>query len=304
MITVEDLTKRYGEKTAVDGASFRVPPGRVTGFLGPNGAGKSTTLRVLLGLDHPTSGRALVDGVPYRAHRAPLRVVGSHLDGRAFHPGRSARQHLLSLARANGIRAARVDECLEAVGIARVARRRTAGFSLGMGQRLGIAAALLGDPRAVVLDEPANGLDSDGVSWVRGLLRDLAAEGRTVLITSHLLAEVQQSASHVIVMGRGRVLADCPIGEFVAGPTRTVVLRTPDGALLGRLGQFLPDTRLEGDPADPGVVRVHGAGAAQVGEAAHAAGVRVHHLAAERVTLEAAYRRVTEQDVEYPAGRS
>ena len=301
MITFEHLTKRYGATTAVDDLSLAVRPGKVTGFLGPNGAGKSTSMRVLLGLDHPTAGRALIGGRPYRSLRDPLRVVGAHLDGRGVHPGRSARQHLLALARVNGIPARRVDEVLEVVGIAKVARRRAGGFSLGMGQRLGIAAALLGDPEVLVLDEPVNGLDTDGVRWVRALLGDLARQGRTVLISSHLLAEVHQSAEHVIVIGRGRLLADCPTEDLVASATTTLLLRTPDTDLLPRLRSCLPGALLEADDSSPGQVRLSGTTAEQVGDAARDLGLRLHHLAPERATLEAAYQRLVGDDVEYAA---
>jgi len=285
----------------VDRLTVEITPGRVTAFLGPNGAGKSTSMRVLLGLDHPTSGQALVAGRLYRAHRQPLRVVGAHLDGRAVHPGRSARAHLTSLARVNGIPARRVEECLEMVGLASVARRRCGGFSLGMGQRLGIAAALLGDPQVLILDEPANGLDSDGVRWVRALLQDLAAQGRTVLVSSHLLAEVAQTAGHVIVIGRGRLLADCPIDELIAGATDAVVLQTPDAAMVASLRGALSGSVIEADGTGQGRFRVTGATAAAVGDAAHAVGARVHHLAPDRTTLEDAYQRLVGGDVEYAA---
>lgn len=301
MITFEHLTKRYGDTTAVDDLTLTVHPGRVTAFLGPNGAGKSTTIRLLLGLDHPTSGRALVCGRPYRDHRQPLRVVGAHLDGRAVHPGRSARQHLLAMARVNAIPARRVDEVLEGVGIAAVARRRAGRFSLGMAQRLGLAAALLGDPEVLVLDEPVNGLDTDGVRWVRTLLRGLAREGRTVLVSSHLLAEVQQSADHVVVIGRGRLLADLPTEALVVGATEALALRTPDVGSLHRLHDLLPGVATEQDASAPGHLRLSGATAEQVGDAAQAAGLRVHHLAPERATLETAYQRLVGDDVEHAA---
>jgi ABC-2 type transport system ATP-binding protein len=303
MITLEHLTKRYGDTTAVDDLSVTVLPGRVTAFLGPNGAGKSTTMRMLLGLDHPTAGRALIDGRPYRAHRHPLRLVGAHLDGRAVHPGRSARQHLLALARANGISARRVDEVLESVGLAKVARQRAGAFSLGMGQRLGIAAALLGDPCVLVLDEPVNGLDTDGVRWMRTLLRGMADEGRTVLVSSHLLAEVHQSADHVLVIGRGRLLADCPTSELVATAVDALVLRTPDIERVDELRALLPHAAVEADASALGQLRLTGASPEQVGDAAHAVGLRVHHLAPVAATLEAAYLRLVGEDVEYAAGR-
>jgi len=216
MIEAHGLTKRYGDKTAVDGLTFTVRPGVVTGFLGPNGAGKSTTMRLILGLDAPTSGSVTVNGKPYQQHAAPLREVGALLDARSVHPGRSAYHHLLALAQTCGIRRSRVDEVIDAVGLGEVARRRAGGFSLGMGQRLGIAAALLGDPATVILDEPVNGLDTEGIRWIRSLLRGLAAEGRTVFVSSHLMSEMALTAQHLIVIGRGRLIADTGMEEFVA----------------------------------------------------------------------------------------
>ena len=307
MITCAGLTKRYGAVVAVDDLTVSVGPGRVTGLLGPNGAGKSTLLRLLLGLDRPTSGRALVGGRPYAALREPLRVVGAHLDQRALHPGRSARRHLLALARANGIGARRVDEVLELVGLAAVAGRRAGGFSLGMTQRLGIAAALLGDPAALVLDEPVNGLDTDGVRWVRGLLRGLAAEGRTVLLSSHLLAELHLVADHVVVLGRGRLLADCPVGALAGAGDAEVVVRTPDVASLPafraaaeRLGMTVTDR-------SSGEVGIRGATAAAVGGLAYEHGLRLHGLAETTGTLEDGYLRLVGDAVEFgvagaPAG--
>ena len=231
MIEVDHLSKRYGPKLAVDDVSFVVRPGSVTGFLGPNGAGKSTTMRMIMGLDRPTSGRATVNGQPYQALRDPLRQVGALLEAKAVHTGRSAYNHLLSLAATHGIPKSRVHEVIDMTGLESVARKRVGGFSLGMGQRLGIAAALIGDPRTLILDEPVNGLDPDGVLWVRQLARHLAADGRTVFLSSHLMSEMAQTADRVVVLGRGRVLADAPIAEFVAGSdggggTR-VVVRTP-----------------------------------------------------------------------------
>lgn len=258
---------------------------------------------MLLGLDVPTTGRALIDGLPYRAHRNPLRLVGAHLDGRAVHPGRSARQHLLAMARANGISVRRVDEVLEAVGLAQVARRRAGAFSLGMGQRLGIATALLGDPGVLVLDEPVNGLDTDGVRWIRSLLRGMAQEGRTVLVSSHLLAEVHQGADHVLVIGRGRLLADCPTHELIATAVDALLLRTPDTERVQDLRALLPRAAVEADAAAPDQLRLTGASAQQVGDAAHAVGLRIHHLAPAAATLEAAYLRLVGDDVEYAAGQ-
>ncbi len=301
VIRLEELSKRYGDRTAVDRLTLDVRPGVVTGLLGPNGAGKSTTIRLLLGLDRPTGGRALVDGRPYRELREPLRVVGAHLDGSCVHPGRSARQHLLALARAGGIPARRVDECLELAGIEGVARRRAGGFSLGMAQRLGIAAALLGDPQVLILDEPVNGLDTDGIRWIRALMRSMADEGRTVLVSSHLLAELQQIAGHVVVVNRGRLLADCPTQELIDAATATILFRTPDAHRLDRLEAVLPDMTVEREPDVVEGLRVRGVSAAALGEAAHLAGLRVHHLAAEPVTLEAAYDRLIGQDVQFSA---
>src|SRR3984957_14786100 len=216
MIEVENLSKRYGDKLAVDGLDFVVQPGIVTGFLGPNGAGKSTTMRMIAGLDEPTSGRVLVNGRDYREVQAPMAELGILLEARSVHTGRSARNHLLALAQTNGVSPRRVDEVIDMVGLGEVARKRAGGFSLGMGQRLGIASALLGDPRVVVLDEPVNGLDPEGVLWIRNLLTGLAAEGRTVFLSSHLMAEVGQTAEHLIVIGRGRLIADTTVEEFVS----------------------------------------------------------------------------------------
>jgi ABC-2 type transport system ATP-binding protein len=301
MIDVSSLTKRFGARTAVDDVTFTVPAGRVTAFLGPNGAGKSTTMRVLLGLDHPSSGSARVAGRPYREHPEPLRIVGAHLDGRAVHPGRSGRQHLLALARANGIGARRVDEVLELVGIAAVGRRRAGDYSLGMAQRLGIAGALLGDPAILVLDEPVNGLDTDGVRWIRDLLQSLAREGRTVLISSHLLAEVAQVAAHVLVMARGRLVADCSLESLERGTGAPVEFRTPDDALLPRLLEVLPVTAVV-EPGTGDVLRLGGVTAEQVGEASHAVGLRLHRLVEGRSTLEDAYQQLVGADLEYAAG--
>src|SRR3954468_8040747 len=233
MIKAEGLTKRYGDKTAVDGLTFTVEPGVVTGFLGPNGAGKSTTMRMILGLDRPAAGSVTVNGRAYADHPAPLREVGALLEAKAIHTGRSAYNHLLALAATTGIPRGRVDEVIDLVGLRDVARKRAGGFSLGMGQRLGIASALLGDPRTLILDEPVNGLDPEGVLWVRHLTRSLAAEGRTVFLSSHLMSEMAQTADHLIVLGRGRILADAPIADVVAGATQGVVrVRTPDGGRL------------------------------------------------------------------------
>ncbi len=234
MIQAKGLSKRYGAKTAVDGLDFTVQPGMVTGFLGPNGSGKSTTMRLILGLDHPTGGTVTVNGRSYARHSAPLGEVGALLEARSIHTGRSARNHLLALAATHRIPTRRVDEVLDLVGLTDVAAKRVGSFSLGMGQRLGIASALLGDPATVILDEPINGLDPEGVRWVRNLLKALAGEGRTVFLSSHLMAEMAQTAEHVIVVGRGRLIADVPVDELVAGASATVVVRSPEAEELAR----------------------------------------------------------------------
>ncbi|MFW5415290.1 ATP-binding cassette domain-containing protein [Nocardiopsis sp. CNT-189] len=300
MLTVRGLTKSYGGVTAVDGLTFEVQPGAVTGFLGPNGSGKSTTMRVLLGLDRPTAGEALVNGVRYADLPRPAREVGALLDGGAAHPGRSARAHLLALARGSGMPRRRVAEVLEEVGLAGAAGRRVGGFSLGMRQRLGIAAALLGDPGILLFDEPVNGLDMDGVLWVRRLVRALADEGRTVFVSSHLMSEMQLVADRLVVVAGGRLVADAPLSELVAAWTRSrVLVRTPDP---GRLAERLRRDGAGVEPADGGLV-VHGAAAEAVGDAAHEAGVRLHGLHREEASLEQAYLELTGAGVEYAAGR-
>src|SRR5512132_3239040 len=263
MIEVRDLTKRYGDKLAVDHLSFTVQPGRVTGFLGPNGAGKSTTMRLILGLDAPTRGSATVNGRPYRRHAAPLREVGALLEARSVHPGRSAYHHLLAIAQTGGIARSRVDEVVDLVGLGQVVRRRAGRFSLGMGQRLGIATALLGDPRTIILDEPLNGLDTEGIRWVRSLLSDLAADGRTVFVSSHLMNEMALTAQHLIVIGRGRLIADTTVNDFVTRASKNVVLvRSPEldrlQALLGEHGASAQQ------PRDRGAVEVHGLSAEEI----------------------------------------
>src|SRR4051812_49313026 len=234
MIEVEHVTKRYGEKMAVEDLTFTVRPGIVTGFLGPNGAGKSTMMRVMLGLDAPTSGTARINGADYRDLVAPLHEIGAMLEARAIHTGRSAYNHLLAMAQTHGIGRARVEEVIELVGLSEVARKRVGGFSLGMGQRLGIASALLGDPAAVILDEPANGLDPEGILWIRNLLKDLAADGRTVFLSSHLMSEIAQTAEHLIVVGRGRLIADTTVAEIVAHASQdaAVTVRSPEATRL------------------------------------------------------------------------
>jgi ABC-2 type transport system ATP-binding protein len=301
MIEARGLTKRYGDKLAVDGLTFTVEPGRVTGFLGPNGAGKSTTMRMILGLDAPTSGSVTVNGRPYRDHTAPLREVGALLDARAVHPGRSAYHHLLALAQTSGIRRSRVDEVVEAVGLGGVARRRAGGFSLGMGQRLGIAAALLGDPRTVILDEPVNGLDTEGIRWIRSLLRGLAAEGRTVFVSSHLMSEMAMTAQHLIVIGRGRLIADSGVEEFIAGAAPAVVrVRSADPAALADL---LRSREVAFEEAD-GALTVSGLSTDQVGRLAGAAGITLLELTAQQASLEEAFIDLTRDAVEFRAPTS
>jgi ABC-2 type transport system ATP-binding protein len=299
MIEARGLTKRYGDKLAVDALTFAVRPGVVTGFLGPNGAGKSTTMRMILGLDAPTSGSVTVNGKPYREHTAPLREVGALLEARSIHPARSAYNHLLALARSSGIRRSRVDEVIEAVGLGGAARRRAGRFSLGMGQRLGIATALLGDPRTVILDEPLNGLDTEGIRWVRALLRDLAAAGRTVFVSSHLMNEMALTAQHLVVIGKGRLIADTSVEEFVRTRGRSVVrVRTthPD-ALAARLRG--PDVEVSFDEHE--TLTVAGLTTDQVGLAAGDAGICLLELTAQRASLEEAFVELTSDAVEYRA---
>ena len=299
MIEARGLTKRYGDKLAVDGLTFTVRPGMVTGFLGPNGAGKSTTMRMILGLDAPTQGSVTVNGLPYREHAAPLREVGALLDARSVHPGRSAYHHLLALAQTCGIRRSRVDEVVDAVGLGGVARRRAGGFSLGMGQRLGIAAALLGDPGTVILDEPVNGLDTEGIRWIRSLLQGLAAEGRTVFVSSHLMSEMAMTAQHLIVIGRGRLIADTGMEEFVARAAPGVVrVRSTDPAALATLLRSR-----DGDVAEDGDggLAVSGLTTDQVGRLAGAAGITLLELTAQQASLEEAFVDLTRDAVEFRA---
>ncbi|GAA0954447.1 ABC transporter ATP-binding protein [Actinocorallia libanotica] len=299
MIEARGLSKRYGDRTAVDGLDFTVRPGAVTGFLGPNGAGKSTTMRLILGLDRPTGGTALIGGRRYRDLHAPLRQVGALLDAKAVHGGRSARDHLRCLAEANAIPRCRVGEVLELVGLAAVADRPCRGFSLGMGQRLGIAAALLGDPAVLVFDEPVNGLDPEGVRWIRTLMRSLAAEGRTVFVSSHLMSEMALTAEHLLVIGRGRILADTGMREFIETHSELGLrVRTPRPDVLCPL---LARRGLRVEPEGDGAFRVHGASAAAVGELAARAGVALHELSPVRASLEEAFLRLTGQSVEYQA---
>jgi len=302
MIQAQSLTKRYGSKTAVDAVDFVVQPGMVTGFLGPNGAGKSTTMRMIVGLDRPTSGSVTVNGKPYREHKAPLREVGVLLDAKAVHTGRSAYNHLRAMAATHSIPTSRVHEVIEQTGLESVARKRVGGFSLGMGQRLGIAAALLGDPATLILDEPVNGLDPEGVQWVRRLTRQLASEGRTVMLSSHLMSEMALTADHLIVLGRGRVIADASIADIIATAGRSSVrARTPRAAELSNLLAG-PDVTITSTEQD--VLEISGLTVAEIGDRAATAGIPVHELSAVTASLEDAYMTLTQNEVEYVAGGS
>lgn len=300
MIEVEHLTKRYGEKVAVQDLSFVVKPGIVTGFLGPNGAGKSTTMRVILGLDRPTAGGARVNGRAYTEFRAPLHEVGAMLEARAIHTGRSAYNHLLAMAQTHGISRQRVQEVVELVGLVDVARKRVGGFSLGMGQRLGIAAALLGDPATLILDEPANGLDPEGILWIRNLLKRLAAEGRTVFLSSHLMAEISRTAEHLIVIGRGRLIADASVSGILAEASEggAVTVRTPQGQ---ELQQALAARNATVNSPERGLLEVHGLTSAEVGTIAAREGIVLHELISQKASLEDAFMRLTGEAVEYHA---
>jgi ABC-2 type transport system ATP-binding protein len=299
MIEARDLTKDYGEKRAVDGLSFTVQPGVVTGFLGPNGSGKSTTMRLILGLDAPTRGDVTVNGRHYREHAAPLHEVGALLEARSVHTGRSAYNHLLGLAQTHGIPKSRVSELIDLVGLHEVARKRSGQFSLGMGQRLGIAQALLGDPKTVMLDEPGNGLDPEGIHWVRNLLKGLAAEGRTVFVSSHLMSEMALTADHLIVIGRGRLIADTSVDDFVARASqKVVVVRSPE---LARLRGELTRPGVTFADAERGALEVHGLTAQQVGEAASGAGITLHELTPQQASLEEAFMNLTRDELEFAA---
>ena len=297
MIEVKNLGKRYGEKVAVDGLDFVVQPGIVTGFLGPNGAGKSTTMRMIAGLDEPTSGRVLVNGEDYRAVQAPMAELGILLEARSVHTGRSARNHLLALAQTNGVSQRRVDEVIDMVGLGEVARKRVGGFSLGMGQRLGIASAMLGDPRVVVLDEPVNGLDPEGVLWIRNLLKGLAAEGRTVFVSSHLMSEMALTATRLVVIGRGRLIADTTVDEFVArAGGGGVTVRTPQAARLREL-LLGPDITVTSQQSD--LLKVQGLSAEQIGQTAWQARLPVYELTPQQASLEEAFMRLTDDSVDF-----
>src|SRR5438094_9725733 len=302
MIEAEALAKNYGEKRAVDGISFAVRPGIVTGFLGPNGSGKSTTMRLILGLDSPTAGDVRVNGKHYREHAAPLHEVGALLEARSVHTGRSAYNHLLALAQTHGIPKRRVDELIDLVGLHEVARKRTGQFSLGMGQRLGIATALLGDPQTFTLDEPVNGLDPEGIHWIRNLLKTRAAEGRTVFVSSHLMSEMALTADHLIVIGRGRLIADLSVDEFIRKASKNLVrVRSPQASDLRDL-IVGPDVTVE--TVEPGVLEIAGLTAEQIGDAAAEHGFAIHELTPQHASLEEAFMDLTREDVEYRAGQA
>ncbi|MDR1825369.1 MAG: ATP-binding cassette domain-containing protein [Bifidobacteriaceae bacterium] len=297
MIQLEGLTKRYGAKLAVDGLTATIKPGLVTGFLGPNGAGKSTTMRMIMGLDRPTAGRATIDGRPLSAQRAPLTKVGALLDAKSVHPSRSGRAHLLALAATNGISKRRVEQMIQATGLEAVASRRTKTYSLGMHQRLGIAAALLGDPAVVVLDEPVNGLDPEGVLWVRRLARSLAAEGRTVFLSSHLMSEMSQTADHLIIIGRGRLLADAPIDDIIAGASEEATrVRSPQAA---QIAAALASHSVTVTTEDAETIVLTGIGVKQIGEAAATNGWVIYEMTPITSSLEEAYMSLTDSAVEY-----
>jgi ABC-2 type transport system ATP-binding protein len=298
MIEAHDLTKRYGTKLAVDGISFTVQPGRVTGFLGPNGAGKSTTMRMIVGLDRPTHGSVTVNGKRYAEHHSPLTQVGALLEAKAVHTGRSARNHLRAIAATHGIGDKRVNEVISMTGLDTVAKRRVGGFSLGMGQRLGIAAALVGDPQTLILDEPVNGLDPEGVLWVRNLVKYLAAsEGRTVFLSSHLMSEMAVTADHLIVIGRGKIIADGPVDSVISQATRaTVRVRSPQAS---DLAARLAGPAVTVTPSPDGLLEIHGATAVEIGEIAAKAGFVLHELTPLAGSLEEAYMSLTSESVEY-----
>ncbi|MFC5721333.1 ABC transporter ATP-binding protein [Streptomyces gamaensis] len=299
MIELDGLTKRYGDKLAVDGISCTVRPGIVTGFLGPNGAGKSTTMRMMLDLDRPTAGEVRLDGRHYRQLRDPLRVVGALLEAKAVHGGRSAYHHLLCLAQSNGIPRSRVWEVLDTVGLTSVARKRAKGFSLGMGQRLGIAAALLGDPQVLLFDEPVNGLDPEGIHWIRNLMKNLAAQGRTVFVSSHLMSEMALTADHLVVIGQGRLLADTSMADFIARNSRSYVrLRAPEHE---RLLDVLTGAGITAVTTAGGALEVDGQDAAHLGELAARHQLVLHELSPQQASLEEAFMRLTAESVEYHA---
>jgi ABC-2 type transport system ATP-binding protein len=299
MIEVRGLTKRYGDKTAVDGLTFGIEPGMVTGFLGPNGAGKTTTMRCILGLDYPDAGTVAVDGHDYHELGYPMREVGALLDAKAVHGGRSAYNHLLCLAQTNNLPKSRVGEVLELVGLSEVAKKRSKGFSLGMSQRLGIAATMLGDPKVLMFDEPVNGLDPEGILWIRNLMKSLAAEGRTVFVSSHLMSEMEYTADHLIVIGRGKLIADCSMSDFIARSSGAAVrVRTP------MADELIKAVTAEGatTAADDGAIEVRGMTAEAVGDIAFEQGIRLHELTMVHASLEEAFMELTASSVEYHAG--
>ncbi|MCW2548315.1 MAG: multidrug transporter ATPase [Mycobacterium sp.] len=304
MIEARGLIKRYGQKTAVDDLTFTVTPGIVTGFLGPNGAGKSTTMRLIVGLDAPSAGSVIVNGKPYAQHRMPLHEVGALLEARSVHTGRTARNHLLALAYTHGISAKRVDEVLNLVGLNEVARKRAGGFSLGMGQRLGIASALLADPATLILDEPVNGLDPEGIRWIRGLLKGLAAEGRTVFVSSHLMSEMALTAERLVVIGRGKLIADTTVSDFTSQASSNLVLvRSPDVTRLRELllaagGSLAPAPNGVAPQAD--LIHVAGLTSAAIGDLAAAQSVALHELTPISASLEEAFMELTRDSVEFP----
>ncbi len=296
MLEIQGVTKRYGRQTAVDDLSFTVKPGIVTGFLGPNGAGKSTTMRLIVGLTRPDSGRVLVNGKSYASMRVPLHEVGALLDAKAVHPRRSAYQHLAVLAATHGIGRRRVSDVIDLVGLRSVARRRPGGFSLGMSQRLGIAAALLGDPGVIMLDEPVNGLDPEGIRWVRQFLRALAAEGRTVFLSSHLMSEMAQTADQLVIVGKGKLIADVAMSTMVGSATGSIRVRTPQPE---RLTALLPDGSVTVESTDHQTVLVTGYRTEQIAQLTAEHQIPVYELSRVQTSLEDAYLALTEHDVEY-----
>jgi ABC-2 type transport system ATP-binding protein len=299
MIEAVGLTKRFGDRLAVDQLSFTVKPGQVTGFLGPNGAGKSTTMRLILGLDRPTAGTVTVNGRPFVRAAHPMREVGALLDAKAIHGGRSAYHHLLCLAQTNNLPRRRVGEVLEMVGLSEVARKRAKGFSLGMGQRLGIATALLGDPQILIFDEPVNGLDPEGILWIRNLIKALAGQGRTVFVSSHLMSEMENTADHLLVIGRGRMIADCTVQEFIDRNSQLAVrVRTPQADVLGPL---LSAAGAKAVPDGDGALLVTELPLERIGDLAFDNGIRVHELAPLQASLEQAFMEMTKDSVEYHA---
>jgi ABC-2 type transport system ATP-binding protein len=299
MIEVRDLTKRYGDKVAVDDLTFGIEPGKVTGFLGPNGAGKTTTMRCILGLDYPDKGTVTVDGKAFHDFAYPMREVGALLEAKAVHGGRSAYNHLRCLAQTNNLPRRRIGETLELVGLTEVAAKRSKGFSLGMSQRLGIAATLLGDPKMVMFDEPVNGLDPEGILWIRNLMKALAAEGRTVFVSSHLMSEMENTADHLIVIGRGKLIADCTMADFVARASGAAVrVRTPSADQLIRAVSAQGATV---GTSDDGSIEVRGMPAEQIGDLAFSAGIPLHELATVRASLEEAFMELTADSVEFRA---